>query len=69
MVKLSNKATVKERAEAHRNKMLAKQASRDLNSRRYADNGYIFANISKNHEHYGDTPVDHEKRKLSQKSS
>lgn len=63
--KLGNHATKRERAEAHRVKMEMKTLVH-AHRHKEATTGaqpWIFANISKNHEHYGDTPAEHEKRK------
>lgn len=61
--KLGSRATKKERYEAHRAKQQLKQALRGNVTPDY-DSGWIYANLSKNHEFYGDTPSEHEKRKL-----
>lgn len=50
--------------EAHRVKMEMKKLAREhRNSHGRSSPEWISANISKNHEHYGDTPSEHEKRK------
>jgi hypothetical protein len=63
--RLGNTATKKELAEAHRIKMEMKILMNEHNRKQLIDNPeWIYANISKHHEHYGDTPKEHEKRKL-----
>lgn len=61
--KLGNSATQRELKEAHCVKMEMKRMMRDHNSKKYANRDHVFANISQNHEHYGDTPREHEARK------
>jgi hypothetical protein len=64
--RLGNRATKSDLRDAHRVKMEAKQIVNDHNAR---DAGYnkrhTFANLSVNHEYYGDTPQEHEARKNS----
>lgn len=65
---MKKQPTERERKESHRVKMEMKEAKR----KRIADSlpkPFIFANISKNHEFYGDTPTEHAERKNQQKSS
>lgn len=64
--KLGNAATKRERAEAHRVKMEMKKVLREHRREEALENrrgDWILANISQNHEYYGDTPSEHEKRK------
>ena len=56
--KLGNRATKRERLAAHRAKLEMKQRDDFVEV-----HPHVFANISKNHEHYGDTPAEHEQRK------
>lgn len=62
--KLGNNATQKELTEAHRVKMEMKILQNEHNSKHVLENPeWIYANISKHHEYYGDTPTQHERRK------
>ena len=61
--RLGNSATKKDLMEAHRIKMEFKKLMNEHNRKQLRPTPNIFANISKNHEHYGDTPTEHEKRK------
>ena len=67
--RLGNQATKRELRDAHRVKMEAKRIINDYNTKAYATREYILANISKNHEHYGDTPSEHERRKNGEEIS
>ena len=64
---MKSQATEYDRKEAHRIKMEMKQAKREHRAAQLPPQ-HIFANISKNHEFYGDTPIEHEKRKLEKSS-
>lgn len=62
--KLGNSATRAELREAHRIKMEMKRIIQEHNHKEALDyKDYVLANLSKNHEFYGDTPVEHERRK------
>ena len=62
--KLGTRATKKERLEEHRAKMEMKRAFNEHLCEQLANEPrWTLANLSKEHEHYGDTPADHEKRK------
>jgi len=63
--KLSRDATKEEREIAHKVEMAKRKLIREHNNQKYGQGPYILANISKNHEHYGDTPQEHERRKNS----
>jgi len=68
--KLGNRATKADRADAHRIKMGMKQALREHYGREALDNKeWIYANLSRNHEHFGDTPSENEARKFAEKTS
>jgi hypothetical protein len=56
-----SRVTRKMRQEEHRIKMEMKAAKNAMNQGREV---FTFANISVNHEHFGDTPIEHTKRKL-----
>ena len=64
--KLGNMATKAERYEAHRAKMEMKQA---LNGDREPTREFVMANLSQHHEHYGDTPQEHARRKAGENNS
>lgn len=63
--KLGIAASKREQIDAHRVKMEMKKALREHNNERYKSSEYVLANISVNHEFYGDTPAEHEARKIS----
>lgn len=62
--RLGNGATKRDLIDAHRIKMEMKKILNDHNSKTYATREHIFANLSKNHPHYGDTPRENADRKL-----
>lgn len=69
--KLGNHATKRERAEAHRAKMEIKRIEyetmrEDLMT---GPQPWVFANLSRDHEFYGDTPREHEERKRAENNS
>jgi len=61
--KLGNHSTKAERAEAHRIELEMREMQRAHNAIHSRDRSFIFANLSKNHPDYGDTPSEHEARK------
>lgn len=62
--RLGNIATKGDLREAHRIKMEMKKLMREHNSTQLlAEKEWIYANLSKEHEFYGDTPAEHEQRK------
>jgi hypothetical protein len=64
--RLGNRAIKADIRDAHRVKMMAKRIINDHNAKEAGWNkDHTFANLSVNHEHYGDTPQEHEARKNS----
>lgn len=64
--KLGSLETKKRRAEEHRQKMDARREMYLFNNKeKYQPDEWIYANLSKNHEFFGDTPTEHEQRKNS----
>ena len=61
--RLGNRATKAELRDAHRVKMEMKRILNAHNREDYATKEHIFANLSVNHEYYGDTPSEHSRRK------
>jgi hypothetical protein len=62
--RLGNHSTKAERAEAHRVEMEMRRAKYELAAKELADDTpWVLANLSRDHEHFGDTPSEHEKRK------
>ena len=61
--KLGSNSTKAQRQDAHRVKMGIKKELRDRRFDQRGPDEYIFANISKHHEHWGDTPQEHYKRR------
>ena len=59
-------ASAQEKRDMHRIKM---EMKRILRAQMQPDvKPHILANISRNHEHYGDTPIEHERRKVENNS-
>jgi hypothetical protein len=62
----SSRSTKAERAEEHRIRMEMRRIKNAHNSKELADSPqFVRANLSWDHEHFADTPRDHEKRKNS----
>ena len=61
--KLGVGASKVELKEAHRIKMEIKEKMWEHNYGKQGSKEHVFANISKNHEFWGDTPTENEKRK------
>lgn len=68
MAQLPNTATKQEIKDAHKIELAARKILRER-YRKMLPKRHIFANLSKNHPFYGDTPSEHERRKLQEKSS
>lgn len=64
--KFPNTATKQDLKEAHKVKMMKKKILADRMDRGIKP--HILANLSKNHPHYGDTPLEHESRKRQNNS-
>ena len=58
-------ATREEIAQAHKIELGARAIIRQHNSERHRNTDHIFANLSKNHPNYGETPAEHDRRKNS----
>ena len=62
--KLGNRATKAQRAEAHRAELEMREVRRAHDTQFVgARKEHVFANISTKHEHWGETPAEHERRK------
>jgi hypothetical protein len=65
---MKTQPTELERKETRRIKMELREAKNILLLAQLPTKPHIFANISKNHEFYGDTPKEHEQRKREKSS-
>jgi len=63
--RLGNRATKRERVQAHQDKMEMKRAINAVNTQYSGTRDYTLANLSRNHPRYGDTPAQDSTRKIA----